>query len=164
MSSKLPPHWRLLSAWFPALLGVAAILCESTDYFSAEKTSGPLRVIWALLFGAVSNRRWAEIHFILRKAGHMLGYGALSVLFFRAWYLTLSLKRRLAGLLPLSSALALACTLLMAAFDELHQTYIPSRTGTLHDVQLDMLGALMMQLVLALVLLMVRARRPAPGL
>jgi VanZ family protein len=44
-------------------------------------------------------------------------------------------------------------TALVASLDEWHQTYIPSRTGTLHDVFLDSFAALTMQVVIAWFLL-----------
>lgn len=43
-------------------------------------------------------------------------------------------------------------TALVASLDEWHQTYLPSRTGTIWDVVLDSLAALAMQVVIWLVL------------
>jgi VanZ family protein len=47
-------------------------------------------------------------------------------------------------------------TALVACLDEWHQTYLPSRTGTLHDVLLDSVAALVAQIVLFAIL---RSRR-----
>ena len=43
-------------------------------------------------------------------------------------------------------------TALVACLDEWHQTYLPSRTGNLHDVLLDGSGALVAQIVIFLLL------------
>jgi VanZ family protein len=48
---------------------------------------------------------------------------------------------------------------LVACLDEWHQSYIPSRTGNLHDVLLDSTAALIAQGVIFLLLL---RRRPEP--
>ncbi len=61
----------MVSAWLPALFGVLVIVIESTDLFSSEHTSGPLRHIWMMLFGPVTDPAWRHIHTGIRKAGHM---------------------------------------------------------------------------------------------
>ena len=43
-------------------------------------------------------------------------------------------------------------TALVACLDEWHQTFLPSRTGNLHDVLLDSTAALIAQVVLFLIL------------
>ena len=48
-------------------------------------------------------------------------------------------------------------TALVASLDEWHQTYLPKRTGTLHDVLLDSMAALLVQGVLFVIL---RSREP----
>ena len=49
-------------------------------------------------------------------------------------------------------ALALLATALIASADEIHQTFLPNRTGMARDVVLDCCGAIMMQLVFFLFL------------
>jgi VanZ family protein len=59
---------------------------------------------------------------------------------------------------------ALACTLIVAASDEWHQTFIPGRTGRVQDVFLDMAGACTLQLLFWLVMFVVglsHSRSPA---
>ena len=46
------------------------------------------------------------------------------------------------ALVPEMGPLALVFTALVASLDEWHQSYIPSRTGTWHDVLLDSTAAL----------------------
>jgi VanZ family protein len=142
-----------IGAWWPVAAGIAIIALESTEYFGADRTSHPLRVLFQALFGSVSDARWGVIHFYIRKSGHFLGYGALGLAWLRAWWLSLPQFRFL-----FDAELALAGTALVAACDEWHQAYLPNRTGTPWDVLLDCCGALALQWV---VFVYVRLFRPA---
>lgn len=135
---------RFLLFWVPALIGVAIVITESQPTFSAANTSSWLRPIWERLFGPVSSPTWAEFHHILRKSGHFAGYGTLCVLFLRAWLLTLARRPRLTT--PAwrwcSWSCAVASTFLVGGGDEVHQSFIPSRTGLFSDVLLDTVGGM----------------------
>ena len=83
---------------------------------------------------------------LLRKTGHVIGYAIMSILFFRSWRGTFP---RLSTPWCLQWAtIALLSTALIASLDELHQSFLPSRTGALHDVLLDTAAALSAQLIL----------------
>jgi len=79
------------------------------------------------------------LHFRIRKMMHVIFYGVLSVLWFRA--LMASYPRRLYA----NIALALGLCLAVAAADEGYQFLFAfaSRTGTLGDVALDMAGGVL---------------------
>jgi hypothetical protein len=47
-----------LGTWLPVVLGVTVIVAESTELFGADHTSAPLRRIYEVLFGRVSNGQW----------------------------------------------------------------------------------------------------------
>jgi VanZ family protein len=142
MSSKRrgPGFW--IGAWWPVAAAIAVILCESTEYFGAEYTSGPLRRIWEFLFGHVGDTLWDQIHHLVRKTGHFLGYGVIGLAWLRAWWMTLPRSRFLTD-----ATLALAGTAVLASWDEWHQSFLPNRTGSPWDVLLDCCGALTMQLL-----------------
>ncbi len=73
---------------------------------------------------------------ILKKAGHMLEYGVLAFLFWRAF--SEGGRGR-----PLPSALtAFVFSVLYAVLDEYHQTFVPGRNGRLTDVGIDAVGSL----------------------
>ena len=129
---------------------------ESTPYFGADHTSGPLRWIWEHIFMRVSNERWEQFHHLIRKSGHFVGYGTISLLWLRA--LWMSLPR--AGFL-LDATLALLGTALVASADEFHQSFLPNRTGVPSDVLLDCCGAVVL-LFLTYVLLRWRAPKRLP--
>jgi len=132
-----PRFW--ISAWLPVAIGVAVIVLESTAYFGADRTSGPLRFLFQLIFGPVSPARWDLIHHYVRKSGHFLGYGAIGLTWLRAWYMTLRNSHFLTD-----AALALLGTATLASWDEWHQGFLPNRTSSPWDVLLDCSGALVM--------------------
>jgi VanZ family protein len=147
-------YW--IRAWLPVVAAIAVIAIESTDWFGADHTSGPLRWIWEHLFGAVDDGRWAEIHHVLRKTGHFLGYGTMGLLWLRAWWMTLPRSSFL-----MDATLALIGTALVASTDEFHQSFLPNRTGMPSDVLLDCAGAFTLQLVLYVFIRVFRPKRLA---
>jgi VanZ family protein len=136
--------------------GIAVILIESTQFLGADHTNRPLRWLWEALFGPVGNARWDLIHMMLRKSGHFFGYGTIGLLWLRAWWMTLPHSHFLGD-----AFLALLGTALVASLDELHQAYLPNRTGTPRDVLIDCCGALTLQLAVYIFLRLVRPKRLA---
>jgi len=86
------------------------------------------------LFGHIDYHKFDIFHHYLRKTGHVVGYGMLSVLLLRGWRATL-VRNRVWWWRP--SWLSWLGTAFVAAMDEWHQSYIPSRTGSIWDVALD---------------------------
>ena len=143
----------LCRVWLPVLLCLAVIARESTNRFSAEYTSGPLRFVFEYIFGHVTPEHWEVVHHILRKTGHFMGYGFTGLAFLRAWLLTWLAPLRLRGIWMwrrVGLLLGLLCTMTVACMDEIHQTYIPSRTGLMSDAWLDTTGAAAMMLLMLL--------------
>ena len=145
---------RWISAWWPVAAAIAIIACESTEYFGADRTSGPLRLLWQFLFGPVSDNHWELVHVVIRKAGHFLGYGLVGLAWLRAWRMSLKDSRFL-----LQAAMALAGAAVIACCDEWHQSYLPNRGSSVWDVLLDCCGALAMVLVARIWLRVYRAKR-----
>lgn len=144
------------------MIGVVVILIESTGTMSAANTSRWLLPIWTKLFGPVTPDRWAVIHHWIRKTGHFVGYGLVSLGFFEGWRVTFAEKMRSHGRLFAAVApLALASTLLLASWDEWHQSLLPGRTSKISDVGIDFSGALLAHLLLLLALLVIWRVRAA---
>jgi VanZ family protein len=149
----------LLLHWIPALVGISIILVESTATMSAANTSRWLLPIWVKLFGPISPERWEIVHHYIRKSGHFVGYGGVSLGFFEGWRVTLERFgadwqirfRNAAGL-------ALLSTLLLASWDEWHQSFLPGRTSSAKDVALDFCGAVAAHLLLYLIATITRPR------
>jgi hypothetical protein len=77
-----------------------------------------------------------EMDFFLKKLAHFLEYGLLALLLLRA----------VRGLRPITWRLiawTLILTVLYAATDEYHQTFVPGREGRWQDVIIDASGALL---------------------
>jgi VanZ family protein len=140
--------WR---EWTAAILWLILIAIESTPWLSAQNTGHALYQLLVSFFGPVSASGVTVANAVLRKVGHVVGYGILSWLLFRAWRATLGSYRAVAWALPWS-VIAFFMTAAVASLDEWHQTFLPSRTGALHDVILDSASALAVQILLFLIL------------
>jgi VanZ family protein len=116
---------RLVKLWLPVVIWAAIILSASNDSFSADETGSFLD----RLFGRPMP--WA-VNVAIRKGGHLLAYGILGALAFRA-------DRRL--------AVAFGVVLLVAAADEFSQGMTLTRTGSIWDVLLDLAGAVLAVIV-----------------
>jgi VanZ family protein len=124
-----------LKAWIAAILWLILIAIESSAMLSAQNTSRFLYPLLHFLFG-MDWDRFEIWHFYIRKSGHVVGYGMLSILLFRAWRATLPAMTN-AKWTPRWAAIAILGTALVASLDEWHQSFIPTRTGTIRDVILD---------------------------
>jgi len=148
------PGWARKSAIFlPSVLVILVIAGEGTQRFSIQNTAGLLAPFWFRHFAWLPQQRFWEFVEMLRKLGHVIGYGLACAVFFATSYEWLSrrparlpatgswaLKNRAAGW-------ALILTMLLGSADELHQRYVPQRTSTITDVGFDVCGgyfALMM--------------------
>jgi len=143
-----------VSAWLPVLLGILMIALESTEWFGADHTSGPLRILYQAIFGQVTNAEWELIHHYLRKSGHFIGYGMIGLAWLRAWWLSLPHSR----FLP-DTFLAMMGTALIASADEFHQSFLPNRTSSPWDVLIDCSGALTLQLMVYIFMRISRPKR-----
>ena len=132
--------------WTAAILWLIVIAIESTPWFSSQNTGHALYALVSSLLGSINFSTLTLANALLRKIGHVTGYGILSWLLFRAWRATLR-TRAVAWALSWS-AIAFLMTVAVASLDEWHQTFLPSRTGTIRDVFLDSLAALAVQLFL----------------
>jgi VanZ family protein len=163
MDSYKASRLRVVLDWVPAALSVLMIALESTATMSAKNTSQWLYPLWVHLFGPINMAAWAEVHHLIRKTGHFVGYGLVSLAFFYSWRQTL---RRMAvkhwTLWRRASVLAVLCTLLIAISDEFHQSFLPSRTSSPVDVCIDLCGAVAAQLLL-LAIIQLFFRRPRFG-
>jgi VanZ family protein len=140
---------RFVKIWTPALAGVAIIVIESTPTFSAANTSSWLRPIVERLIGHMSTPAWNEFHHLLRKTGHFSFYGLLCVLFVRGWLLTFArdASLRTTTWRWRSWVAGMLSVFLVASADELHQSFLPSRTGLFSDVLLDTSGGLVLSTI-----------------
>ena len=116
------------------MVWIGLISIESTDAFSAQNTGSMLYALLTRLFGEINRYEFEVFHFYLRKTGHVVGYGMLALLLLRGWRMTVGPLR---GWLNRMLLLSWIGTAVVASMDEWHQSFIPSRTGTVRDVILD---------------------------
>jgi VanZ family protein len=150
-------------AWVPLFLGLTVISIESTALMSGANTSRWLLELCHGLWGQTDGATFAESHLFLRKLGHFSGYGILALMFRRGWYSSVrsfSLSSR-SQLRLAAAGLAVASTSGVACIDEWHQSFLPSRTSSFHDVIIDTCGAILFNTVLLVVL--ARRRRALVG-
>ncbi|MGH9549879.1 MAG: VanZ family protein [Terriglobales bacterium] len=152
-----PAQKHLLKTWVAAILWLGIIVTESSNLASADNTGRILYPLLHFLFG-VNAAHFPTWHAVIRKSGHFVGYFTLSWLLFRAWRDTLPFSGRNWSIEWARISFFMAA--LVACLDEWHQTYLPGRTGRLHDVALDSSAALIAQVVLFLIL---RKRSSEPG-
>jgi VanZ family protein len=166
----------LLRNWWPVLVWLGVLRLESTDIASSSNTSILLYQASLLVFGRVNFAVISVVNEVMRKTGHFAGYGILGALVFVALRNTHRDRRLDRGLAineaSGSSALGseagdrnwgssfvdlwqsrwavagILFTALVAAADEIHQTFLPSRTGRWQDVVLDTCGAIVAQILL----------------
>jgi VanZ family protein len=141
-------HHRL-ARYGPLILWAALIFIGSTDLLSASNTGGVLArpVLW--LFPHLSETKLKIFQFVVRKAGHFTEYAILALMAARA---SRTSSREL-----LRNRWFWTSLLLVVAYslsDEFHQSFVPSRTGSIYDCMIDSFGGLV-----ALVFLAVRKRR-----
>jgi VanZ family protein len=157
--SLYPSFRSLFHNWWPVALWLVVIRLESTDYASSTTTLGLLYRITVAIFGPINPTFLLTVNAILRKSGHFIGYGILSWLVFLA--LKYTHRDRLQPLLQRRwgtffrdlwqldwATIAVVFTLVTATFDELHQAFLPSRSGAWQDVLLDTAGGVIAQLLL----------------
>lgn len=130
---RQPGFWI---AWGGFFACATLVLWLGSDDFGASHTAGYLGPLLEWLFPDLSTSERRLLHVRVRKLAHSFEYGLLALLAFRAVYV--SLETVIARML----ALALLLVLLVAAIDESRQVLLPNRTGSVWDVGLDLLGAL----------------------
>ena len=135
---------RLLRYWGPLAIWLAAIFFFSTDAMSAPRTSRfvePL-IRWVLP-GATPETVYA-LHVAVRKCGHLAEYALVALLAFRAL--------RAGRPEPFRASWAWAAFAVAVAYalvDELHQSFVSTRSGNVGDVLVDAAGAALALLALA---------------
>ncbi len=135
-------RWGKFRIWWPVAVALIVIAFESTSTFSSQNTSGWIRPWIERFVGHINDQVWQVGHHLARKTGHFVGYGSLALTLLRAWLYTLGqdVRLTLARWRWGSVWRAIAGTFVVASLDELHQSFMPSRTGLFSDVVLDTVG------------------------
>ena len=134
-----PPR---VTAWVPAILWSAVIFTLSTDAFSAANTGSVLEHILRWIVPSISQDRFEAIHFLIRKSAHFTEYFIFFLLLYRGIR---------AGRNGWHWSWAFGAWFIAAVYsclDEIHQSFVASRTASAWDSLLDSTGALVALFVL----------------
>ncbi len=129
---------RFVGYWMPVLVWMLLIFMGSTDVLSAEHTSRFLVPFLRSLDPHISLAAINSIQSVIRKVGHLIEYAILAALFWWALRGGTNLGTKM-------SLLFIVVWFLCGVFavsDEFHQSFVPSRTASPHDVLIDICGAL----------------------
>ena len=138
-----PLFWRkpnFLYFWLPPVLWGLALLCLSGDLGSGKNSLGLLKWLFSW-FVDLDPAQLKIINFYVRKTGHVLAYGLMYVLWFRAF-------REQAHYGPWPACLwSLGFCLFYGSMDEGRQWFYGSRGASVYDVILDMSGSSLAALI-----------------
>ena len=123
--------------WLPVLLWMGIIFYLSAQ--PAKESSELSSVVMNWLLGLAEN--WIAVdesffHLVVRKGAHLSAYFILAVLTMFATETAFSRKLFQTGLV-------FAICVLYAMSDELHQLFVPGRSGQMSDVGIDAVGAIL---------------------
>lgn len=127
--------------WLPAILWAAMLLL--IFYFSSQAGSpensagwikGFLRWVAPTLAESLTEEQLILLNYLFRKTGHGTGYFLLTLLGYKAFRRSFGMERARA------LRWAVATSLIRAVLDEIHQAFVPGRTGTIVDVGIDAIG------------------------
>ncbi len=152
-AKSMIPGW--IRAWWPALLWGCVIFAASTDTFSAEHTGSILSTILHWLIPDITDDRFDYIHHIIRKTAHFTEYFIFYVLLFRG------IRGQRCGWRLSWATAALFIAAGYSALDEIHQSFVASRTASVFDSMLDSTGAFAALIVVFLFFRLYRSSRPA---
>ena len=143
----------LRNRWLQVFFALVFVCCTSTTFMGGVETGHLLALVWKAVLGSWHynySRLSGPVNWELRKIGHFLGYGFIGVLFRNAWYSSAQVLDRLARrwLAQFSISLGVLSTFVVAGLDEWHQRYVPGRVSSFHDVLVDTMGALFLNIVL----------------
>ena len=147
------------AVWLPLVLGLLLICGESTQAMGGVTTARWLTQGFEWMhWQAPRGHEMVILNVGLRKTGHVFGYGVLGLILGRAWISVLGrrLGQTWAAMRVRGALLGVVSVTVVAIADEIHQSFLPGRTATVHDVVLDTVGALVVN---AAVYGMVAARR-----
>jgi VanZ family protein len=127
-----------LRYWLPFLIWLVLIFSASADPQSTQHTSRFLEPFLRWLNPNISADAIDAVRWCVRKTAHLTEFGLMAWL---AWRALRKPKRR--DPRPWSwktAAAALGIVVLYAATDEIHQCFVPNRTGSVKDVCIDTAG------------------------
>jgi len=142
-----------IKQWIPAAIWASLILLASTDIFSAAHTRSILESFFHWLFPSWSPYSVYKAHLAVRKCAHFFEYAVLATFVMRGFTGSQTqgpstrVRRGERPLRMTMLSVVVVCAI-VATIDEVHQHFVPSRTGSPYDVLLDTAGSTVAMLLL----------------
>ena len=144
--------------WLPAAIWAGLILLASSDWFSAAHTRSIIEGFFWWLFPSWTPYSIYKAHLVVRKCAHFFEYAILAILVMRGFSSGAKAPSEtvMDGAGKPAPRQSLRMTILtvillcvtVATIDEVHQHFVPSRTGSPYDVLLDTTGSTVAMLLL----------------
>jgi VanZ family protein len=145
MKARMTFNRNFTKYWLPVVLWMCFIFWMSTETFSSQNTFSWIETLLRFWVPKISSQEMAFIHALIRKAAHVVEYFVLGLLLFRTFRGNSTLLWNWRW-----SFLAVLGVALWAAGDELHQSFVSTRTASAVDVGIDTAGGILAQFVVAL--------------
>lgn len=124
--------WFVVIAWMSVIFYLSHQPASTSSKLSAGITQRFIQIIDTLIpFVYLSLDTW---HFLIRKSAHFIAYFLLGVFIVNALYVSGSRNYR-------AMIIAIITSFVYAISDEVHQLFIPGRSGEITDVLIDTIGA-----------------------
>jgi VanZ family protein len=121
------------------VLWMGVIFWASSDRASRQHSSRLIEPFVRWLFPDISKEALGAVVLGVRKASHMTEYALLAILLRSALATAENSTQRVCWRRP--CVWALAGAVLYAISDEIHQSFVPTRQGSVWDVLIDAVGA-----------------------
>lgn len=144
---------KRLIYWLPPVIWGLVIGSFSSSRFSSSWSMAVLREILAFFHVSVSPSGWIRLNALVRTAAHLGEYALFTLLLFWAWRAGREEKWRWSW-----AAGSVLTALLLAAADEIHQSQVALRDGSIVQFGLDFVGAIAALSVLRTVQILRRGR------
>jgi VanZ family protein len=121
----------------PLIIWIGGIFYLSSNKGSMSRTSPYFVPVLHFLLPGAGEKPLKRYHFVVRKLCHFFGYAMLALLAAIVFY-----NSSLIAAARFWHICAFALVLIIAAADEIRQSFSPERVGSLSDVALDCAGGL----------------------
>lgn len=126
--------WALVVGW----MGLIFYLSHQPASASSALSSGVVQTIVSFVESIFSVPLADSdlLHVIVRKGAHLFAYFVLALFVFHAFQVSMWTKRATIGM-------TIVVCVLYAVTDEVHQLFIPGRSGQVTDVLIDTIGSVL---------------------
>jgi VanZ family protein len=130
------PDWKdRIKSWIPVAVWASLIFFFSSCQLASTNTSQVLGPLLHWVLPGISAEQLDTIHFFTRKFAHAAQYFVLGALTLRALR-----SKAIQAWEARHLVWAILVVLIVASADEFHQSFVPTRTGSLGDVFIDLFG------------------------